>query len=760
MKMEFIRALVVEDNPADAAFITDAVNEAGANSFVELVHTGRLKSALRLIAEEKFDLILLDLHLPDGRGGLETLLQVQAASPSLPIIVLTGMDDEALATRAVREGAQDYLVKGELDGRLLVRSMRYATERKHAIEALQRREEHFRLLIENALDLITILHLDGTIRYVSPSHQRILGYKAEELIGVNVLTMLHPDDLDDVRAALRSPRRPASIECRFRHANGSWRMLEAFGRNLSDVPGVQGVVVNSRDVTERRQSEEALREANQTLRAVFHTSPLAIYTTGLDGCIKNWNRAAQKMFGWAEWELLESPLPQFALAPDEIAELRRKNAEGDNNELPVELSCRRKDGTSLEVRVWSAFLRDRSGIATGIVDVAADVTDRRRLEEQLHHSQRLDAVGRLAGGIAHDINNMLMVISGYSQMLTESLSGDQALQGDLEQIVKAADRGADLTRQLLAFSRRQAAAMRVLDLNSIVRDTERMLQRVIGEHIQLIVDLDPAVPNIRIDSAQLEQVLVNLAVNSRDAMSGMTGGGTLTIRTAAVHLDEAYFRKHLTPAPGHYARLTVSDTGAGVPPELEPHLFEPFYTTKERGKGTGLGLSTSYGIIKQSAGEIVYEPVSTGGAAFHIFLPAAQMPPLEEAHSQEPPKAELGSGTILLVEDDHAVRQVLESMLHRSGYTVLPYASPREALEFLSHRAHEVDLMITDMVMPGMSGPELVAASRLPNLPVLFVSGYADSVGQDIPGPHLQKPFTLESLALKVREALAASAHR
>ena len=757
MKMEFIRALLVEDNPADAAFLREAVKEAGAHSFVELVHAGQLASALSLIAEQKFDLILLDLHLPDEQG-LPTLLRVQAAAPSVPIIVLTGMDDEALATRAVREGAQDYLVKSQTDGRLLVRSMRYATERKHAIEALQRREEHFRLLIENALDLITILHLDGTIRYVSPSHQRILGYPAEQLIGINALTMVHPEDVSAVRALFRSRISPASIECRFRHADGSWRMLEAFGRDLSHIPGVQGVVVNSRDVTDRRASEEALRQANQTLRAVFHTSPLAIYSTDLHGITKSWNRAAQTLFGWEECELLDRELPQFALSAKEVAGLRFKNAEEENSESPVELSCRRKNGTTLDVRVWSAFLRDGAGAATGIVDVVADITDRRRLEEQLHHSQRLDAVGRLAGGIAHDINNMLMVISGYSQMLTESMDGEETLRADLDQIVKAADRGADLTRQLLAFSRRQVINPRVLDLNAIVRDTQRMLQRVIGEHIQLITELDPSVPNIHMDAAQLEQVLVNLAVNARDAMAG---GGRLTIRTVCFQVDDAYFRKHLSPTPGHYARLTVSDTGTGIDPALIPHLFEPFYTTKERGKGTGLGLSTSYGIVKQSGGEIVYAPAAGGGATFHIFLPEARAS-VEQLAAQISPRPEQGTGTILLVEDDQAVRQVLENMLHRSGYSVRAFASPREALDFINGGPPEIDLLITDMVMPGMSGPELVrqAASRLSNVPVLYVSGYADSPGDEIPGPCLQKPFTHESLAAKVRDALAASAHR
>ena len=296
MRIEYTRALLVEDNPADARLLKEAVAEVGAARSIELVHVDRLATALQRLKTESFDVVLLDLSLPD-ESGLQTLIRAHAAAPSVPIVVLTGLDDEALAARAVREGAQDYLVKGRMDGYLLVRAMRYATERKHAIEVLQRREEHFRLLIENALDLISITNSDGTIRYVSPSHERILGYRPDELIGGNLFTMVHPEDVTDLSTAFSREASTESVECRLQHKNGSWRVLEAFARNLSHVPGVQGIVLNARDVTERKHAEEALREANQTLRAVFHTSPLAIYSTDSEGRVKSWNRAAHRISG-------------------------------------------------------------------------------------------------------------------------------------------------------------------------------------------------------------------------------------------------------------------------------------------------------------------------------------------------------------------------------------------------------------------------------------------------------------------------------
>ena len=750
--MENIRVLLVEDNPGDARLLQESVADVGASGLINLVHVERLSDALERLSKQAFDVILLDLSLPDERG-LATLTRTHAHAPGVPIVVLSGMDDEALAARAVRQGAQDYLVKGRADGHLVIRAMRYATERQRAIEALERREEHFRSLIENALDLISILNPDGIIRYVSPSHERILGYRPEELIGANVLSFVHPEDLAATAESFRGQAATSSMECRFRHKNGTWRVIESFGRNLAHVPGVQGVVVNARDVTERKHVEDALREANQTLRAVIHTSPLPIYTTDLDGRIKSWNRAAHRTFGWAEWELLDQPLPQFPADPEEALRMRWAQAERGGTEIGLETRCRRQDGSLLDVSIWSALLRDGSGALKGIVDVVADITERKRLEEQLHHSQRLEAIGRLAGGVAHDFNNLLMVISGYSQMLLEALPPDERAHTDLQQVIKAAERASDLTAQLLAFSRRQPVSPKILDLNSLVNDLQRMLQRVIGEDIRLTTTLDPHLRRIQADPGQLEQVVLNLAVNARDAMPN---GGTLTIETANVHLDEAYARKHLSPNPGDYAVLAISDTGAGMDQEVQSHLFEPFFTTKEKGKGTGLGLSTSYGIIKQSGGEITVTSKLGSGTIFHIYLPVA------ERQTEAPPvrtetPALRGTETILLVEDEEAVRTVLETILKKNGYVVLGCPSPQQALAVFEEHSGKIDLLVTDMVMPGMSGLELgeKMQSSSPGLQVLYVSGYSDSIGVTRPGAFLQKPFKAEALAAKVREVLA-----
>jgi PAS domain S-box-containing protein len=679
---------------------------------------------------------------------------MRAHAPTLPIVVLSGMDDEALMIRAVREGAQDYLVKGFMDGHVVVRAMRYAMERKHAIEALQRREEHFRSLIEQALDLISILNADGTIRYASPSHERVLGYRPEELIGANALSYVHPDDDAAVQDSVPDEGLTSSIECRFRHKNGTWRLLEVFGRNLQHIPGVEGLVVNARDVTERKHVEDALREANQTLRAVIHTSPLPIYSTDLDGRVKSWNRAAYRTFGWAEWELLDQPMPHFVDEAGEILRKRYQQAERAETEMGLQTRCHRKDGSLLEVSVWSALLRDGAGTVKGIVDVVADVTESKRLEEQLHHSQRLEAIGRLAGGVAHDFNNLLMVISGYSQLLTEEIPAGHRAHTDLQQVIKAADRATDLTKQLLAFSRRQVVSPRIVDLNALVHDMERMLRRVIGEDIRLSTALDPDLKRVHADPGQIEQVILNLALNARDAMSG---GGMLSIRSANVHIDEAYTRKHLSPQPGDYALLEISDTGSGIDLELQNHLFEPFLTTKEKGKGTGLGLSTSYGIVKQSGGEITFTSEAGIGTTFRIYLPAGVFQP-EPAEPPSRKTVSRGTETILLVEDDEAVRGVIETILTRIGYRVLCSSSPHDALELLAGSTVKIDLMITDVVMPGLSGPELAEkiVSVAPGLRVLYVSGYMDSNTRPRSGAFLQKPFPAEALASKVREILSS----
>lgn len=621
--MEGIRVLLVEDNPGDVRLFLELLRETGAGH-VKLEHVDRLCTALERLSNQAFDVVLLDLSLPDAHG-LDTLVRAHAHAPSVPIVVLTGLDDQALAVKAVRAGAQDYLVKGRVDGDLLVRSMRYATERARALEALERREEHYRSLIENSLDLISILNLDGTIRYASPSHERILGYGLEELVGQNALSFTHADDLESVKDAFARADGSASVQSRFRHKDGSWRVLESFGRNLSHLAGVNGLVVNSRDVT-----------------------------------------------------------------------------------------------------------------------------DRMRLEEQLHHSQRLEAVGRLAGGVAHDFNNLLMIITGYSQILLDTMHAGDPARGDLEQVVKAAERATDLTRQLLAFSRRQMVKPAMLNLNALVQDMDRMLRRVMGEDVELVTILAPELKTIQADPGQLEQVILNVAVNARDAMPN---GGKLTLETANVQVTEEFEWAQMALAPGHYVTLSISDTGFGMDAQILSRVFEPFFTTKE--DGTGLGLSTSYGIIKQSGGEIRADSKLGDGTSFSIYLPAVEQPPDELEVALESPLLR-GTETILLVEDEEGVRRVLETMLKRHGYQVLSSSSSADALALGARHTGEIDLLITDVVMPGMSGRRMAEhmLKQRPEMRVLFVSGYGEPLEAQANTAFLQKPFKTEDLALKIREVL------
>jgi PAS domain S-box-containing protein len=618
MNLEGIHVLLVEDNPGDARLFLELVRDTGAGR-LKLEHVNRLSTALDRLSNGHFDVMLLDLSLPDEQG-LNTLTRAHAHAPNVPIVVLTGLDDEALAVKAVRAGAQDYLVKGRVDGDLLVRSLRYATERGRAVQALERREEHYRSLIENSLDLVSILNLNGTIRYASPSHERILGYPLEDLVGQNAFSFIHPDDLAVVRAAFAHPDESASIECRFRHKDDTWRVLESFGRNLSHLPGVCGVVINSRDIT-----------------------------------------------------------------------------------------------------------------------------DRKRLEEQLHHSQRMEAVGRLAGGVAHDFNNLLMVITGYSEMLLDSMHVGDPARDDLEQVAKAARRATDLTHQLLVFSRRQVARPLPINLNLLVQDMDRMLRRVLGEDVELINALASSLKTVRADPGQIEQVILNIAVNARDAMPN---GGKLTIETAGLLVTEEF--EH-APQAGEYAMLSMADTGLGMDARVQARVFEPFFTTKEH--GTGLGLSTSYGIIKQSGGEIRVDSRPGCGTTFRIYLPVVEQSADDLETPQQSPVLR-GTETILLVEDEDGVRRVVETMLKRHGYQVLSSASSTDAMGLAERHQGEIDLLITDVVMPGMNGRKMAECMLMlrARMKVLYVSGYGESI--DSHAAFLQKPFTTDELALKIREVL------
>ncbi|MGO8732443.1 MAG: PAS domain-containing protein, partial [Terriglobia bacterium] len=405
-------------------------------------------------------------------------------------------------------------------------------------------------------------------------------------------------------------------------------------------------------------------------------------------------------------------------------------------------------------------IRDETGRLTLFAGIAQDVTARKHLEDQFRQAQKMAAVGRLAGGVAHDFNNLLTIINGYSEMALELLHSSDPLRNSLEQIKSAGDRAASLTRQLLAFSRQQVLAPRVLDLNSLVADVEKMLRRLIGEDIELTLVRGPALGQMKADPGQIEQILMNLAVNARDAMPE---GGKLVIETANVQLDDAYAQTHAVVTPGHYVMLAVSDTGIVMDAETQAHIFEPFFTTKEKHKGTGLGLATAYGIVKQSGGFIwVYSELGRG-TTFKIYLPRVDEAAESAQISEVPRPSEAGSETILLVEDEGAVRALAASILRAQGYKVLESTSPEDALRIGEQHQEPIDLLLTDVVLPKMSGRKIAEhlTGLRPTMKVLYMSGYTDDAVVrngvlETGTAFLQKPFTPSGMARKVREVLDA----
>ena len=756
--------LVIEDNALDFRLLQEALRDVDAYA-VKLIHAPTLGDGLLQLSSARFDVALLDLSLPDT-DGLDGLERIQKAAPELPVLVITGHNDADLAARAVREGAQDYLIKGHVDGHLLVRAMRYARERMSVLRQLKRSEERFRSLLENGSDIIMVLSADGSIKYASPSVERVLGFTPESLLGQPVTALLHPEDAVLAQTGLAKAietGETAVLECRVRHSNGSWRVLENAGRSLIHDPSIEGVVVNARDVTERKETERQLRELNDRLQAVIETCPLPIISLDLEGRVQGWNRAAQETFGWTEEELLgrEFPAPSDPSSKEKFDERLARARAGQHLEQ-VETRYRHKDGSQLNMSVWSSVLRDENGDANRVVLIAADVTERRRLEEQVQQSQKMEAIGRLAGGVAHDFNNLLTVIGGYGQLaLNRQPAGSPAAQ-ELKEVLNATDRAASLTKQLLALSRRQVVEPGSVDVNTIVTDMQRMLHRVIGEDIELRTRLWPNLARVRADRSQLELVLLNLAVNARDAMPE---GGTLDIETAEVDLDESDVpARKVTGMFGRAVVLSVSDNGTGMDEQVRAHLFEPFFTTKEAGKGTGLGLSTSYGIIRQHGGDIWVYSEPGLGSTFKVYLPVAKPDAPAAAAPAKTHTVAHGTETILLVEDDPNVASVMTKTLRLHGYRILVAHQPEEALEIAQRTSQVIHLLLSDMVLQSVHGVDLARQIRdlRPGIPVLFVSGYA---GTGRPGKSflepgvrfLQKPFSPETLANKVREVLNES---
>ncbi len=515
-----------------------------------------------------------------------------------------------------------------------------------------------------------------------------------------------------------------------------------------------------RRTAELMAANEALRQANEVRQTVIQSSPLAIWAVDSEGKVTFWNPAAERIFGWTAAEVIGRPAP--ILMPGQEEEFREWMERFQKGEslAGIERTRQRKDGSKLDVLIWTAPLRDAAGNIDGTLTIDSDITGRKVLEEQFRQSQKLEAVGRLAGGVAHDFNNLLTVIMGYVEMILMEAQDRPHLLDYAHEVQYAANRATSLTAQLLAFSRRQISQPRVLDLNEVVAHSMKLLRRVIGEDVEIATHLDPNLARVKADPSHVDQLIMNLVVNARDAMPG---GGKLTIETANVSLGPEYVGRHLGVAPGPYCMLAISDTGTGMTPEVKSRLFEPFFTTKEPGKGTGLGLSIVYGIVKQSDGEVMVYSEAGKGTTFKVYLPVAEVP-ADFVAAEELDAEARGTETVLVCEDEASIRKLVEAMLSKQGYTVLDTDDAQEAIRRAREHGGAIDLLVTDLVMPHTSGFDLAKTIReiRPDIKVLYMSGYTDNQvsGSWVLDPHmpfLQKPFTAGGLARKVREALGGA---
>jgi PAS domain S-box-containing protein len=524
------------------------------------------------------------------------------------------------------------------------------------------------------------------------------------------------------------------------------------------VPVIDRELREAQHRRERRRAEEALRASEARYRELFENANDLVFTLGLDGRFTSLNRAGEISTGYTPEEAMQLRLVDV-VAPENRESIRACLAATDaGSATTFEAVLMGKDGRRIPLEIgWRAIVRN--GTVVGFEAIARDMTERHRLEDQLRQAQKMEAVGRLAGGIAHDFNNLLMAVTGYSELLLERLPPDDALRRSAEEIRNAGTRAAALTRQLLTFSRKHVMTPSVLDLNAVVADVERMLRRLIGEDVELTTSLTHGIATVKTDRGQLEQVLVNLVVNARDAMPN---GGTLRLSTSRVEVGLRDMTRFPGVPPGNYVLLEVTDTGCGMNAETLAHLFEPFFTTKEPGKGTGLGLSTAYAIVAQSGGHILVDSVLGRGTTFRVLLPETVERPSRPMDAPSRGELPRGTETVLVVEDEPGVRDLIRDFLTRCGYKVVEAGSAMEAIEIVAAGRTPIEMLVTDVVMPQMNGrvlaERLVAAQ--PSLKVLYMSGYTEDRGleQNVSSgaAFLQKPFTPDMLARKVREVLDA----
>lgn len=642
---------------------------------------------------------------------------------------------------------------------------RQKTKINTSVKALRGSERRFKFLVENSSDCLVIIDSDGHQKYVSHGAEFLFGYSKEELTGKQVNDIVHTDDLPQILNTMELLKNgkleTTTVRYRHLHKNGTWVDCEAVARSFLQDPVLQGIVANVRDISDRKRAERILRKRNQFISTILDNLPIGLAVHHIDdGTTVYMNNRFSDIYGWPREKLTD--VEQFFLNvyPDEAYRQKLKTrvmediASGDLKRMSwANIEATTEDGKKKIIEADNFPLYEQNLM----ISTVQDITESRRLQKQLEQMQKLESIGRLAGGVAHDLNNLLTPVLGYSQILLDEMPPESQSQEAVNQIYNAGIRARDLVQQLLAFSRRQILHFKPVDLSITIQSLHDMLRRTIPADVVIEYFLKPEMPAVFGDRGQIQQVLMNLVINASDAMPN---GGKLTIETSLVTLDKSYASTHQGAVAGEFIMIAISDTGCGMDKETARNIFEPFFSTKGE-YGTGLGLATVYGIVKQHGGNIWVYSEPGRGTTFKIYLPVANKNAEIEEIAKKATNLQ-GTETILLAEDAPQVRHLARIYLDKLGYTVIEARNGTEALAVAAEHEGTIHLLFTDVVMPGMNGSELYRKMRLnhPDLQVLYMSGYTDNViahrGVLDEGIHfLQKPFDLEKLGRKLREVLA-----
>jgi two-component system cell cycle sensor histidine kinase/response regulator CckA len=754
-----MKALLVGIAAGSAAIVA---NVLGIRGHQQVVVADGVR-ALEVIRQDSPALVIVEDPLPD-MTATQFCRQARACpgGADAVILVLTSCDHELVAV--LDAGATDLYATSYGPAALEIRVL--IAERLVAQQArLRERELRFRRLFETGVTGVTISDVNGNFKEANTAFLRMLGYTRDEMLAgkLNWEVLTPPDRLVpdiEARAQLESTGFLPLREREYLHKDG--RHIAALVGSAT-LEGTTECISYITDISARKKGDEALRTSEAQYRALFEQSPFPKFLYDHETLrFLAVNDAAILNYGYSRYEFLQMTLPDIRPPEDVPAFLATFGAKGSGTTRPGLCRHRKKDGSIIDVDI--TIHRFLLGSRPCGISVALDVTERNRMEAQLRQAQKMEAIGSLAGGVAHDFNNLLSIILSYSHLLIDSLKPGDPMRGDLEEISAAGTRAADLTRHLLAFSRQQILQAKVLDLNAVIGGVAKMLRRLVGEDVEMTVVGGSGLGTVKADPGQVEQVLMNLVVNARDAMPK---GGKLTIETANVDLDTGYVATHPGVKPGAYVMLAVTDSGSGMDATTRERIFEPFFTTKEKGKGTGLGLSTVFGIVQQSGGNISVSSEPGQGTTFKVYLPQADSHCASGTFETAESRTRRGSETILLVEDEAAVRVLTRTILERSGYKVLEAQGGGDALLICEQHKGKIDVLLTDVVMPLMSGSEL--AERLhslrPETKALYMSGYTDDAvfrhGVLNSGvAFLQKPITPETLTRKLREVIDMAAPR